>query len=225
MAGENPLYMPRTAIAIAIASIPVGILVPVLLPSLVPAVVAGCYVIFVLLCWLCWAELREIYLRLFRPNLGTRGKIPGDFWAVAIPAVIVFVLGTALWIVGVPGAHADGTSITINGTGGECVNYGKNYGTITCNPALPRQNNKLYQDGLPVATVTDAAIDPNSHHIVFRQIYNSRDLDYAKPVEFQNWLLRIEKANTAGRTLMGIVDGKMADNIVPDVECEIVSNR
>jgi hypothetical protein len=101
-----------------------------------------------------------------------------------------------------------------------------NSGTINqiINPAAPRDGMKFYQGGAAVATVGPGQLTDDGR-IVLSEIYNSGDLDFSKPVEFRNFVIRITKADRTKMTLMGFRNGGMVSNIIPDVEGMIVETR
>ncbi|MBV8636108.1 MAG: hypothetical protein JO002_16560 [Burkholderiaceae bacterium] len=131
------MVTPRSAVALALAAIPASIEATLILPERAHWVVAGSYIFFGLILWLCWSEIR-VALKIITKS-PERSKLPNDFWVVMAWAVFVFLIATALWIFGVPGAVAQNAPInpssSVEVQSGNCSAQNSPGATINCSPS------------------------------------------------------------------------------------------
>jgi hypothetical protein len=155
------LETPRSAIALALVAIVLGVGSTMMPPSSWPYLLALFYLLAGITAWLCRAEISAVYKRLKRSEIS---QIPGDFWFVMACVLIEIAVPTFI-LVSKPSEEDLRVSFFIEGgppalsVRAEFSNVGK-YGAIVTNLSLfeivalhpksdPQQNADLCNDVSP----------------------------------------------------------------------------
>jgi hypothetical protein len=127
---NRPLETPRSAVALGLVAIVLGVGATMMPPSSWPFLIGLFYLIALATAWLCRSEIRTVYKRLRRS--GVAAVIPSDFWFVMICVVVEVAVPTYI-LIAKPGGEDLRASFQIENAGKNTVrityifsNNGKN---------------------------------------------------------------------------------------------------